>query len=208
MPRCLAGAYRLHRPWKRALTAWVVPSGVSSYCDAEAHRPTPGLWRHAMRRVVALFLPTFPTDQMRRRNGGAPARELPMVTAIQESNRRILTSVDDAAGKLKLACGMTVAHAQTLVPELIVEDANPKEDEAALARLALWCTRYSPLVTPWPPDTIFIYIAGSSHLFKGEAALLKDMRARLLSAQLSARAAIADTPGCAWAVAHYGRDDL
>ena len=37
---------------------------------------------------------------------------------------------------------------------------------------------------------------------------MKDLRARLLSAQLSARAAMADTPGCAWAVAHYGRDDL
>ena len=153
-----------------------------------------------MRRVVALFLPTFPTDHIRRRNGGAPARELPMVTAMQEGNRRVLASVDDAARKLKLACGMTVAHAQTLVPDLIVEDAKPEEDEAALSRLALWCTRYSPLVTPYPPDTIFIDVAGSSHLFKGEAALLKDLRARLASAQLSARAAIADTPGCAWAV--------
>jgi protein ImuB len=161
-----------------------------------------------MRRVVALFLPTFPTDQIRRRNGGAPARELPMVTAIQESNRRILTSVDDAALKLKLACGMTVAHAQTLVPDLIVEEAKPEEDEAALWRLALWCTRYSPLVTPCPPDTVFIDVAGSSHLFKGEAALLKDMHTRLASAQLSARAAVADTPGCAWAVSHYGRDDV
>ena len=107
-----------------------------------------------------------------------------MVTAIQESNRRVLASVDDAARKLKLACGMTVAHAQTLVPDLIVEDAKPEEDEAALSRLALWCTRYSPLVTPCPPDTIFIDVAGSSHLFKGEAALLKDMRTRLASAQL------------------------
>ena len=143
-----------------------------------------------------------------RRNGGAPARELPMVTAIQESNRRVLTSVDDAARKLKLACGMTVAHAQTLVPDLIVEDAKFEEDEAALARLALWCTRYSPLVTPCLPDTIFIDVAGSSHLFKGEAALLKDMHSRLASAQLSARAAIADTPGCAWAVSHCGRDEI
>jgi protein ImuB len=131
-----------------------------------------------------------------------------MVTAIQEGNRRILASVDDAARKLKLACGMTVAHAQTLVPDLIVEDAKPEEDEAALARLALWCTRYSPLVTPCPPDTVFIDVAGSSHLFKGEAALLKDMRARLSSAQLCGRAAIADTPGCAWAVSHYGRHDI
>src|SRR4051812_35901435 len=161
-----------------------------------------------MRRVVALFLPTFPTDQIRRMNGGTPARNLPMVTSIQEGNRRVLASVDDAARKLKLACGMTVAHAQTLVPDLIVEEARPNEDEAALARLALWCTRYSPLVTPLPPDTIFIDVAGSAHLFKGEAALLKDLHARLASAQLSARAAIADTPGAAWAVSHYGRIDI
>jgi len=127
-----------------------------------------------MRRVVALFLPTFPTDQIRRRNGGTPALNLPMVMAMQEGNRRVLTSVDDAARKLKLACGMTVAHAQTLVPNLIVESAKPDEDEAGLARLGLWCTRYSPLVTPCPPDTVFIDVAGSSHLFKGEAALLKD----------------------------------
>src|SRR3954447_5765066 len=175
MPRRRAGASRPPRPWKQTLTAWAVRSGVLNFCDAGAHRRIAGPWRHAMRRVVALFLSTFPTDQIRRMNGGAPARELPMVTAIQEGNRRILASVDDAARKLKLACGMTVAHAQTLVPDLIVEDAEPEEDEAALSRLALWCTRYSPLVTPWPPDTMFIDVAGSSHLFKGEAALLKDM---------------------------------
>jgi protein ImuB len=161
-----------------------------------------------MRRVVALFLPTFPTDQIRRRNGGIPARSLTMVTAIQEGNRRVLASVDDAARKLKLACGMTVAHAQTLVPDLTVEEARPDEDDAALMRLALWCTRYSPLVTMLPPDTIFIDVAGSAHLFKGEAALLKDLHTRLASAQLSARAAIADTPGAAWAVSHYGRIDI
>jgi protein ImuB len=153
-----------------------------------------------MRRVVALFLPTFPTDQIWRRNGGTPVRKLPMVMAIPEGNRRVLASVDDAARKLKFACGMTVAHAQTLVPDLLVEDAKPEEDQAVLVRLAHWCTRYSPLVTPYPPDTIFIDVAGSSHLFKGEAALLKDLHARLSSAELSARAAIADTPGCAWAV--------
>jgi len=161
-----------------------------------------------MRRVVALFLPTFPTDQIRRRSGGTPARNLPIVMAMQEGNRRVLTSVDDAARKLKLACGMTVAHAQTLVPDLIVETAKPDEDEAGLARLALWCTRYSPLVTPCPPDTVFIDVAGSAHLFKGEAALLKDMQRRLTAAQLSARAAIADTPGCAWAVSHYGQEEI
>ncbi|OPH82715.1 hypothetical protein [Nitrobacter vulgaris] len=58
------------------------------------------------------------------------------------------------------------------------------------------------------PDTIFIDVAGSAHLFKGEAALLKDLHSRLASAQLSARAAIADTPGAAWAISHYAGIDI
>jgi protein ImuB len=131
-----------------------------------------------------------------------------MVTALQESSRRVLASVDDAARKLKLSPGMTVAHAQTLVPDLLVEDAAQEEDQAALVRLGHWCSRYSPLVTPAQPDTIFIDVAGSSHLFKGEAALLQDLHNRLQSARLSARAAIADTPGTAWAVAHFGKDEI
>lgn len=71
-----------------------------------------------MRRFVGVFLPTLPTDQIRRRNGGNPTHKRRMVIAKQESNRRILTPVDDAARKLKLSPGMTVAHAQTLVPDL------------------------------------------------------------------------------------------
>lgn len=161
-----------------------------------------------MRRVIALFLPTFATDQIRRRNGGNPPRERPMVMALQEGSRRVLASVDDAARKLKLAPGMSLAHAQSLVPDLIVENATPAEDEAALARLGHWCSRYSPLVTPAPPDTIFIDVAGSAHLFKGEAALSRDLQTRLKSTGLSSRVAIADTPGAAWAVAHFGKDEI
>ena len=76
---------------------------------------------------------------------------------------------------LDLSCGMTVTHAQSLIPDLTVIDATPDEDEAALMRLALWCIKYSPLVTPNPPDGIFIDVAGSAHLFQGEAALIGDL---------------------------------
>ena len=131
-----------------------------------------------------------------------------MVTAMQEGNRRVVACVDEAGMRCKLRAGMTVAHAQSLVPELIVENGDPEEEEAALRRLALWCMRYSPLVTPSMPDGIFIDVAGSSHLFKGEAALLKDLLARLDKSQIRAKAAIADTPGCAWAVARYGKADI
>jgi protein ImuB len=157
-----------------------------------------------MRRVISLFLPRWPSDRLRRVSNDAPARDKPFVTALMQGQRRVLASVDAAAEGLGLACGMTVTHAQSLVPDLCVVNATPEADEAALFRLALWCIRYSPLVTPDPPNGIFIDVAGSAHLFQGEAALLKDLGQRLAAQGITARAAIADTPGCAWAVARFG----
>ncbi len=130
------------------------------------------------------------------------------MTAIIEHQRRVLASVDDAATRAGLSRGMTVTHAQSLVPKLHVVNATPAEDDAALERLALWCITYSPLVTPNPPDGVFIDVAGSAHLFQGEAALLADMKRRLEAAGLTAKVAIADTPGCAWAVARFGEQTI
>jgi len=64
--------------------------------------------------------------------------------------------------------------------------------------------RYSPLVTPDPPDGVFIDVAGSANLFQGEAALVSDLHKRLASQNIISKAALADTPGCAWALARYG----
>lgn len=130
------------------------------------------------------------------------------MTAIVEGSRRVLASTDEAAERLGLACGMTVTHAQSLVPGLCVVNADPEGDEAALCRLALWCTMYSPLVTPDPPDGVFIDVAGSAHLFHGEVSLREDLLKRLLGAGLTAKAAIADTPGCAWAVVRFGNETM
>jgi protein ImuB len=157
-----------------------------------------------MRRVVSVFFPRWSSDRLRRKNPNALPRDRPLVTAIVHGQRRILASVDEAAERVGLSCGMTVAHAQSLLPELTVFDAKPQDDEAALSRLGLWCMMYSPLVTPDLPDGIFIDVAGSAHLFQGEIALLEDLGRRLGKAGITARAAISDTPGCSWAVARYG----
>jgi protein ImuB len=68
--------------------------------------------------------------------------------------------------------------------------------------------KYSPLVTPDPPAGVFIDVAGSAHLFQGEAALIRDLCTRLSDDGIAAEAAIADTPGCAWAVARYGNETI
>jgi protein ImuB len=157
-----------------------------------------------MRRVVSLFLPHWPSDRLRRKNPDLSRRDRPLVTGAVHGQRRILASVDEAARQLGLIPGMTVTHAQSLVPDLVVVDATPAEDDAGLDRLSLWCIRYSPLVTPDPPDGVFIDVAGSAHLFHGEGALLDDLLARLGRDNITAKAAVADTPGCAWAMARFG----
>jgi protein ImuB len=105
-----------------------------------------------------------------------------------QGQRRVIASVDAAATALDLGCGMTVTHAQSLIPDLTVVEATPEDDGAALMRLALWCIKYSPLVTPDPPDGVLIDVAGSAHLFQGEAALINDLCRRLKAEGITAKA--------------------
>ncbi|MCB8822492.1 DNA polymerase Y family protein [Microvirga rosea] len=155
-----------------------------------------------MRRVVSLYLPTWPTDRIRRKFGDPP-RDKPLVTVATEGSRRLLVGVDQAAHALGLRRGQTLTHAQALVPDLHVIDATPEEDEASLLDLARWCIGYSPIVAPDPPDGIWIDIAGSAHLFGGEEALVDDVMKRLTAQGIQAMACVADAPGAAWAVARF-----
>jgi protein ImuB len=134
-----------------------------------------------------------------------------MLTAARQGSRRLVMAVDAAAAGLSLHAGMTVAHAQAMVPDLRIEEAQPAQDAAALARLSAWCLRhFSPLVAPCPPDGVWIDVTGCTHFFAqgsrddGEAGLLRTLTQRLAEAGIAARAAIADTPGAAHALARFG----
>ena len=61
-----------------------------------------------MRRVISLYLPRWPTDRLRRGSKDALPWDRPLVTAMNEGQRRVLASVDDAASELGLTCGMTL----------------------------------------------------------------------------------------------------
>jgi protein ImuB len=104
--------------------------------------------------------------------------------------------------------GMAVSQAQAMLPKLQVEPADPVGDAAALKRLAGWCLRFSPLAACCAPDGVWIDITGCAHLHGGEDALLNAVLDRLAEAGVNARAAVADTPGCAHAMARHGLDVL
>jgi len=88
-----------------------------------------------------------------------------------------------------------------------VRAVDAEADDAALRRLALWATRYTPTAAPWNEqngaDGFFLDIEGSAHLFGGEESLIADLAGRLDRFGLPARLAVADTPGAAWAVSHF-----
>lgn len=119
---------------------------------------------------------------------------------------RKLYAVSAAASDLGLYPGQKAADAGALVPELVTADADPAADAEALIALTLWGARFSPAVAADAPDGLFLDIEGLSHLWGGEAELMDDLIARLTAQEIHARAAIADTAGGAWAMAHFGED--
>ena len=120
----------------------------------------------------------------------------------------MIAAVDAIAAQSGLYPGMPVAQAQALVPELTVLEARPEDDTAALRRLAGWCLRYAPLAAAAPPDGVWIDVTGSAHLQGGETRLLRDLVSRLLVQGFAARAAVADTPGAAHALARFGAQEI
>jgi protein ImuB len=118
--------------------------------------------------------------------------------------------MNEAAEASGIMIGDPVADARAKADHLQVRAADGAADDAALRRLALWATRYTPTASPWTEengaDGFFLDIEGAAHLFGGEASLLADLAERLDRFGLPARLAIAETPGLAWALSHFEAD--
>jgi protein ImuB len=173
-----------------------------------------------MRRVMYLFLPSWPIDRLRRLGSvpslstAAPADEAPFATVATVGGQRLIAAVNPAAAAAGLAPGMPLADALSFLPALATAATAPEADAAALTRLAEWCTRYSPWTAPdgTPGDAggVKLEITGCAHLWGGEAALAADLARRLLRQNIAHRIAVAGTLGAAWGLARFatGADRL
>ena len=164
-----------------------------------------------MRRVMYLYLPSWPIDRLRRSGcltnlDAAPADAPPFATVVETSGRRLLAAVNPAAAASGLAPGMPLADALSFLPGLLTVAAAPEADAAALGRLAEWCRRYSPWAAPDGTDGIKIEITGCAHLWGGEAELVADLTRRLARQTIEHRTAVAGTLGAAWALARFAAD--
>ena len=146
-----------------------------------------------MRKDISLYLPTWPTDRLRRRLGPhAPPPETPLVMVGQDARRRVVTAANAAAQASGIHVGLAATQAHALVPELVAHDAESEEDAAGLGRLAIWALkRYVPIVAADPPAGLMLDATGADHLHGGPEAMLADLLQRLAAIGISARVAMA-----------------
>jgi protein ImuB len=119
-----------------------------------------------------------------------------------------IAALNEAAEAAGLLRGEPLADARAKAGFLQVRAVDTAADDAALRRLTLWATRYTPTASPWDEengaDGFFLEVEGSAHLFGGEKTLIADLSARLeKNFGLPARLAVASTPGAAWALARF-----
>jgi protein ImuB len=166
-----------------------------------------------MSRIVSVWLPRWPIFRALAAQAKNPSSkpvdpDRPFVLAVAGSGGPRIAALNEAAEVLGLAAGDLLADARAKAEFLQVRDADPAADDAALRRLALWATRYTPTASPWNEDNgadgFFLDIAGAAHLFGGEEKLLADLATKLQkNFGLPARLAVADTPGAAWALSRF-----
>ena len=157
------------------------------------------------RRIVAAWLPWWPTERLGRELPEALSH--PFVTVGESRNRLIIEACSPIAVRAGLGTGMTLADGRAIVPDVVVRPADPAAAALALERLARWAGRFTPRVMPDGTDAILLDIAGCTRLFGGEEALTASLRSALCDFGLTARLAVADTPGAAWALARHGPED-
>lgn len=171
-----------------------------------------------MSRIVSVWFPRWPVLRFLaaqiRNPGNAPVDpQQPFILAAEaKTGGPCVAALNRAAEAEGVVRGDRLADARAKAGMVQVRYVDQVADDAALKKLALWATRYTPAVSSWGEengaDGFFLDIAGASHLFGGEEKLLADLSLRLSRAGFPARLAVADTPGMAWALARYGSKSI
>jgi protein ImuB len=122
----------------------------------------------------------------------------------------VLSAANEAARRFGVRAGQTVVEARSLVASLAVHGMTMTKVRRALGRVAevLLAFGTTASIDPGDPllpfDTAWIDLTGTAHLRGGEEAVLLEMTSRVRELGHRVRAAIADGPGLARAVAAFG----
>lgn len=154
------------------------------------------------KRYVSIWFRHLATDWHCLRN--PDLHGMPFVLYSISHGRMIVTAANALAMKHGITMQMVLADARAIMPDLQVKEDQPTLAERLLKRLAIWCIRFTPTSSVDLPDGIILDATGCAHLWGGEQQYLCAITEKLSNRGYDVAAAIADTPGIAWAVARYG----
>ena len=155
------------------------------------------------RRILSVWFPRLAAERLMRRRGLCG----PFAVVAELAQRQVLTALSPEAEAAGLWPGQPLREAQALCPDLATAPAQPAAEAAFLRALARWADRFSPRVACEGAAGLMLDISGCAHLFGGEAALAESVVHEAAGLGLTARVAIADTPGAAWALARFAAGD-
>jgi protein ImuB len=135
-------------------------------------------------------------------------RDLPVAFTEPDHGRMLVMTINKHAEHHGVKVGMAAADARVIAPGIHLFETKPGRNVKLLKGLAEWCLRYTPLVMVDPPDGLLLDVTGCTHLKGGETEFLKDMVSRLRGLGYTVRPGMADTIGCAWAVARCAESGL
>jgi protein ImuB len=125
----------------------------------------------------------------------APEQELPASEPLAAVNRE--------AERFGVRAQQTIAEAAALVSQLVVTKVKRVEVERALGGLAEVALGYGATVALSSPDTVWVDITGSAHLFGGEEALAQDLAERVRELGHRVKIAVSVGPQLARAFARW-----
>ncbi|UAJ12715.1 Y-family DNA polymerase [Glacieibacterium megasporae] len=129
----------------------------------------------------------------------------PLILAEQVGNKQSVASSCPAAVEMGLVRGMTVAQARILVPDLDVRPSDTTADMEMLGRLALHAVRHwTPTAAVSGLDGLWLDLTGVTHLHGGEERFCRRAIGLCRRLGLTARIAVAGSPGAAHALARFG----
>ncbi len=158
------------------------------------------------RRFVSIWFPYLATDWHARKQPQLRNRAFVLKSTVR--NRVVITAANALANAQGIYENMVLADAKALYPSLHVMDDKPTLTTQLSDRIAEWCIRFTPIASSDYPKGVLLDASGCAHLWGGEEAYLDDIIKRLSQRGYTVRVAMADTIGCAWAMARYSNQTI
>lgn len=164
---------------------------------------------------MCAWFPNWPLQRIRYAQPEHRDRAIVLFADTGRTGLRVVACCPSAVER-GVVPGMPLAEAEGVAEAARQPQSNapvflhhePENDRNGLEGLAVWCARFSPVVGIEETDSLLLDLSGCGDLFGGERRLSMRLARALARWGFSARTAITETIGAAWALAHFGKDRM